>query len=1068
MLSADISTFWALFAVLMIIPTCVKKFFAIIFCLTPKIFLLNFFGVEWKKILRCSKDGDRVKKLIETAIPLEAINSASATEKSIRHGHPSTLHLWWARRPLATARAVLFASLIDDPAEHPEKFPTLECQQAERERLFKIIGEIVKWENVGNEQLFFDALAEIINALKEASPTKKLIETAMPLEAVNSASATEKSIRHGHPSTLHLWWSRKPTATSRAVLFASLIDDPAEHPEKFPTLECQQAERERLFKIIGDIVKWENSGDKKLFDDAFNELAKSVGNNLPAVFDPFAGGGSIPLEAQRLGLKAFAADFNPVAVIINKAMIELPAKFKNQSPVNPKADKLIGGWHGAEGLANDILYYGKLLKARAFEKIGHLYPKADGKTVIAWLWARTVTCSNPACTCQMPLVHSFKLSTKQNVFVQPIVDGDKIRFEVRNGSDVPEGTVNRNGARCLHCNTNVPLAHVRAEAKAGRMSAQLMAIVAEGLNGRIYLAPDESHEHIADVPKPDDFPAGDLPDKALGFRVQEYGITEWHQLFTNRQLTALTTFSELIDEICEQVQVDGGSQDYADALAVYLAFTVDKIITRSSMSCNWDFSCDKVGNLFTRQAISMVWSFAEANPFSNSTGCFDGALNWTYESVKEFPATIAGEVFQHDALTPLPVQNVIVSTDPPYYDNIGYANLSEFFYVWLRRPLKKIYPKLFGRLNFSKDNELIAEPARHDGDKIAAKNFFEDGMFAVLKNIHAVARADFPVTIYYAFKQKEAEEGGEASTGWETMLTAIIRAGFQITATWPMRTEMKSRMRSHDSNALASSIVLACRKRPPENKVFGKVDFIRALRNELQTSLDKMTHANIAPVDMAQAAIGPGISVYSRYERITDMNDNELSVRDALKIINAELAEFFGTQTGGLDSASQFCVDMFTQSGFNEISFGEADVLARAKNISVDKLEESGAVISARGRVRLRDRDEMIITDENKQLIRDAVKKISAANCAWLWVQSLVKIFKIGGYSGCGELLTHFDGDTESLKNLAYRLYNIMEIKSPKEASCYNELVVEWQDILNKRAEFLRKKPSEPVQGELF
>ena len=894
---------------------------------------------------------------------------------------------------------------------------------------------------------------------------KKLIEVALPLKVINEASAREKSIRHGHPSTLHLWWSRKPLATTRAVLFASLIDDPSEHPDKFPTTEAQDAERKRLFDIISELVKWEKSGDEELFARALAEIKKSCGEDLPAVFDPFAGGGSIPLEAQRLGLKAFAADLNPVAVMINKAMIEIPATFKGKPPINPDNKKSIGNdtdWRGAHGLAADILYYGKLLKARAFDEIGKLYPDADGKKVIAWLWARTVTCSNPACNHPMPLVHSFKLSAKQNIFAKPVVDGDNLRFEICAGDkNIPEGTVNRNGARCLFCGATVPLEHVRKEGKAGRLSAKLMAIVAEGNNGRVYLPPDDQHELIANVPKPDDFPEGDLPDKALGFRVQEYGITEWNQLFTNRQLTALMTFSDLISDIKAQVIKDGGDKNYADAIAVYLAFLIDKLAAYGNSICLWDATRDGIAHAFGRQAIPMVWNFAESNPFSNSSGCFDNALKWIYESVNELPAKKIGEVNRHSALEKFSLDKVLVSTDPPYYDNIGYADLSEFFYVWMRRPLKNIYPQLFGRMTFAKEEELIATPYRHDGSKAAAKNFFEDGMFKALQNIYEVARADYPVTIYYAFKQQDSEDGGTASTGWETMLTALIRAGFQITATLPMRTELTTALKSN-VNALASSVVLACRKRPPENKHCDKGDFIRKLKAELKTALTDLQKATIAPVDMAQAAIGPGIGVYSRYEKISDMNDNELTVRDALKIINAELAEFFGTQTGRLDRASQFCVDLFTQSGFNEITFGEADVLARAKNISVGGLESLGAAVVTRGRVRLRDRDELPALDENKQLDKDWLKQLNAANCAWLWVQSLVLVSRREGYKGAGELLSHFDGETDSLKNLAYRLYDICEKRSfSKEGTAYNELVVDWQKILEHSLEFRREKPAQ-------
>ena len=895
---------------------------------------------------------------------------------------------------------------------------------------------------------------------------KKLIEVALPLDAINKASAREKSIRHGHPSTLHLWWARRPLATARAVLFASLIDDPSEHPEKFPTPEAQDIERKRLFDMIEKIISWENSGDEKIFARALDEIKNSGGEDLPAVFDPFAGGGSIPLEAQRLGLKAFAADLNPVAVMINKAMIELPAQFKNRPPVNPDDKNFIddkNNWRGAQGLAADIKYYGKILKSRAFEELGKLYPKIDGKTVIAWLWARTVTCSNPACQRHMPLVHSFKLSTKQKIFVEPLVDGDKIRFEIRQGENVPEGTVNRNGARCLFCGTNVPLAHVRNEGKAGRLSAQMMAVVAEGLNGRIYLAPDEEHEKIAAVAKPEDFPEGAIPYAPRYLTTPAYGMKNFADLFTNRQLTALTTFSDLISEVKQQVQVDGGEKIYADALAVYLAFLIDKLADYGSNLCMWHPSRDIPVHIFGRQSIAMVWSFAEANFFSNSSGCFDNMLGWIYEVVRDMPAKKIGEAFRHSALEKFSLPPVMVSSDPPYYDNIGYANLSEFFYVWLRRPLKAIYPKLFGRLTFAKDNELIAEPARFENDKTAAKNFFEDGMFLALKNIFEVARADFPVTIYYAFKQQETEIGGTASTGWETMLTSLIRAGFQITGTWPMRTEMKSRMRSHDSNALASSIILVCRKRPLENKFCGRNEFLRTLKAELKTALADMQKATIAPVDMAQAAIGPGIGVYSRFEKIVDMNDTELTVRDALKIINAELAEFFGTQTGQLEAASQFCVDLFTQGNFNEISFGEADVLARAKNISVGALEDLSATISSRGRVRLRYREEMPVLDEKNQLNDAWLKILSEANCAWLWVQSLVRAFKQIGINCAAELLGHFDGNAESLKNLAYRLYDTCEKKSwSKEATLYNDFVVEWQSILEASLNF------KPVQGKLF
>ncbi|MBR1645374.1 MAG: DUF1156 domain-containing protein [Selenomonadaceae bacterium] len=906
---------------------------------------------------------------------------------------------------------------------------------------------------------------------------KKLIEVAIPLDVINKASAREKSIRHGHPSTLHLWWARRPLATARAVLFASLVDDPSEHPEKFPTPELVKAERKRLFDIIGNLVQWENSSDEKIFTQALDEIKKSCGKDLPAVFDPFAGGGTIPLEAQRLGLKAFASDLNPVAVMINKAMIELPAQFKNRPPVNPNADKnRIGGWIGAEGLAEDILYYGKLLKSKAFDKIGALYPKVYSDehkaefTVIAWLWARTVPCSNPACGHRMPLVHSFNLSTKQKVFVDPIVEGNHVRFEVRKGTDAPDGTVNRNGARCIFCGTNNLLSHVREQAKAGNMFAQMMAIVAEGKNGRIYLAPDETHKLIADVPKPDDYPEEemnqDCPDLVSG---RGYGFTHWHQLFTNRQLTALTTFSDLIYDVKEQIIDDGGSKDYADVIAVYLSFLIDKLADRGSSFCTWQSIGEKIRNVFGRQAIPMVWDFAETNPFSNSSGCFDNMLDWIIEVAGLIPTNLVDGVASHNAMKDFRLkESVMISTDPPYYDNISYAELSDFFYVWLRRPLKSIYLKIFGRMQTPKDEELIAAPYRHNGDSDKAKKYFEDGMFKVLQNIYAVAHDDFPTTIYYAYKQREAEDG--ASTGWETMLSAIIRAGFQITGTWPMRTERSARTLAIETNSLASSIVLVCRKRPLENKFMGKNEFLRTLKDELKSALTEMTQATIAPVDMAQAAIGPGIAVYSRYDKIADMTDTQITIRDALRIINAEVEDYLGGKLRRLDTGTQFCVKLFEQCGFNEISFGQANVLAQAKNISVDDLSNNGALISGKGIVRLRDRDEMNAIDKNKQLNRDWIKTLVDGNCAWLWVQTTVEVFKVNGIDGGAELLANFDGNLESLKNLAYMLYDICERhKWSAEGTGYNNLVMEWQDILSRRAEFVQtRSETTPVQGSLF
>lgn len=888
---------------------------------------------------------------------------------------------------------------------------------------------------------------------------KKLIEVAIPLDVINAASAREKSIRHGHPSTLHLWWARRPLSTARAVLFASLVDDPSSHPEEFPTEEAQDRERQRLFRLLEKLVVWENSGDKALFAEAYEEIKKSTGGNPPPVFDPFAGGGTIPLEAQRLGLKAIAADLNPVAVMINKAMIEIPAKFQDRPPVNPVAKSLIDAeWQGAQGLASDIAYYGKLLKEKAFAKIGHLYTKVkipetgQEATVIAWIWARTVKCPNPACGCEMPLVKSFWLSKRagREAYLEPIVEGGKVRFEVRRGKGkVREGTVARIGAQCICCGASVPLAHIRSEAKSGCMGAQLTAIVAESQAGRLYLAANEGQRKIADVPMPEEVPTGELHGKARA-NVGLYGFNETSDLFTNRQLVALTTFSDLLTDIREQVCTDGGTKEYSEAIATYLAFVVDKFADYHSSICSWNVPGEKLRNTFGRQAVPMVWDYAEANPFSKSSGSFDNMLTWVEKSVREMPAGIMGQVIQHSASARNDLQQVMVSTDPPYYDNIGYADLSDFFYIWLRRNLKDIYPENFSTMLVPKAEELVATPYRFDGSQQAAKEFFEHGMADVCRNIYRYAAQDIPLTIYYAFKQTDMDVDGAASSGWETMLSAIIKAGFSINGTWPMRTEKPGRSVSIGTNSLASSIVLVCRKRDATAATCTRKNFLRELKKELESSLAHLQASNIAPVDMAQSAIGPGISVYSRYAAVLESDGSSMTVRSALKLINQALDDYFHGQGENLDAESRFAVDLYAQCGFNEIAFGEADVLARARNVAMNRLQDMGIVHAAKGKVRLKDRDEL-------------PSKLSTGDSTWLWVQTLVRELEKIGIEGCAKRLSEVISSGEGIKHLAYRLYQIADKKGwAQEGTGYNNLVISWPDIMTRREE-LRNQQVEVI-----
>ena len=916
--------------------------------------------------------------------------------------------------------------------------------------------------------------------------SKKLIEVALPLEAINAEAAREKSIRHGHPSTLHLWWARRPLAAARAVIWSSLVDDPSAHPELYPTEEAQNAERQRLFGILEKLVKWENSNDPEVLAAAKAEILRSTNNNPPALLDPFAGGGAIPLEAQRLGLEAHAHDLNPVAVMINKAMIEIPPRFAGQVPVNPDSrTRLDGatGWQGAQGLAADVQYYGEWMKREAFRRIGHLYPKVKvphelgggEATVIAWIWARTVKCPNPACGCEMPLASTFVLSKKKGneAWVKPITEGNNVHFEVQYGKcpkEYESFKVGRSAVfKCPCCGEITTDAYVKQHGKAHEMGSQLMAIVGEGKHGRIYLSPDVEQTIAADVPAPESYPSGAMPENPRWFSPPAFGMTDYSDLFTNRQLTALTTFSSLVSEAQTKAEADAvaagvvndhialsaggsGARAYGEAVGVYLSFGVSRLTDICNALCRWEVSKTQVRNLFGRQAIPMLWDYAENNVFAGAAGDYTTSLGSIVKVLERFNSNIPGVAKQFDAQSDCGLRNIMVSTDPPYYDNIGYADLSDFFYIWLRQSLQNIYPKLFRTMLVPKAEELVATPYRFEGSTEKARDFFEDGMLHTCQQIYQYAREDIPVTIYYAYKQSDTDEDSKtASTGWETMLSAIIRAGFSITGTWPMRTELANRPVSSGTNALASSIVLVCRKRPAEAPQTTRRGFIAELKRELRPALQKLQRSNIAPVDLAQSAIGPGMGVYSRYGRVLEADGSAMTVRSALQIINQELDVYFNEQDGELDANSRFCVDLYTQNAFNNLKFGDADTLARAKNTSVAALAAKGVLSAEKGIVRLLTREELPEKVDTRE------------ESIWLLCQQLTRAMETGGVEACAQIVAPMLGsNAERAKDLAYRLYTLAERKGwTQEGYAYNALVAAWREIQSRAAELQQATPEQ-------
>ena len=824
---------------------------------------------------------------------------------------------------------------------------------------------------------------------------KKLIEVALPLDAINAASVREKSIRHGHPSTLHLWWARRPLAACRAVLFAQLVDDPSSHPDKFPTQEAVEEERQRLFGIIEDLVKWENSTNEEVLARARAEIARSCNGDLPPIYDPFSGGGSIPLEAQRLGLPAHGSDLNPVAVVIGKAMIEIPPLFKEREPAHPDP-KERNHYRNAEGLAEDVKYYGVWMRERAFERIGHLYPKVNlpkehggGKaTVIAWIWARTVPSPDPAFSgAQVPIASSFLLSSKtgKEAWIEPIVDkaAKTIRYRIRNGGTKDEiaiakaGTKAGRGAhfRCLFSSSAIPPDYVRASGRDGKINQTLIAIVAEGKNGRVYIEPSFEHAETAFTAKPDWKPEQNQPENPRWFSPPDYGMKTFGDLFTDRQLVALGAFSDLVNEARFEIERDAlaagfsddptplresgiGAKAYAEAVSAYLGLVINRLADRGSMICSWDSGYTKVRNTFGRQAIPMVWDFAEANPFSSSTGNWMSMCNWICKVLANLMLNTNGSLRQHDAQTAHYPKGTVISTDPPYYDNIGYADLSDFFFCWMKPTLQSVYPDLFGVLATPKQEELVATPYRH-GNKKAAEIFFLDGMSKAIANMACQSSSDYPATIYYAFKQSEIKDEGISSTGWATFLQAVINTGYAVVGTWPIRTELANRMVASGTNALANSVVLVCRKRYDSAETLSRAEFIRALKRELPQAIETLQQANITPADMPQAAIGPGMAVFSRCKAVLEAADTPMPVKTALQLINKELDEYLGGIQGAFDDETRFALTWFEQHGTKTGEFGAAHSIATARGISVESVRHAGIVEASGGKVRIFGRDEI-------------------------------------------------------------------------------------------------------------
>lgn len=946
---------------------------------------------------------------------------------------------------------------------------------------------------------------------------KKLIEVALPLDAINAESALRKrKAPGGYPTTLHKWWAQRPVAAARAVIFAQMVNDPGyEQRDGFRrgvNKEKAVAERERLFKIIEELVLWENTNNEEVLNRAREEIWASWREtcdlnkghpdaiklfnpeNLPCFHDPFAGSGALPLEAQRLGLESYASDLNPVAVTINKAMIEIPSRFIGRVPVGPEIAVNKGSkkkatrdafenWSGAKGLAEDVRRYGAWMCEQAQQRISNLYPpievteeivskrpdlaqyQGEKLTVIAWLWARTVRSPNPAFShAEVPLASTFILSSKmgKESYVEPLVEGDSYRFEVRVGTP-PEaakgGTTagKRSAFICLLSGSPIDYSYIRAEGKAGRMGQRLMAIVAEGARGRIYLSPTDAQIDVALSARPEWTPEMELPNNPRDFKTPNYGLYKFGDLFTPRQLVALTTFSDLVQEAIVRVHADAlaagmaddsavldqdgcGALAYAEALGVYLACAISRLADYGCSLATWRPKDNAMRSGMPKQALQMSWDFAEGSPLARSSSGFYECAQ-VVAKVLETALNGGGKgiAFQGSATSSeLAVPGmVVISTDPPYYDNIGYADLSDFLYVWLRRSLKSVFPSLYATLAVPKAEELVATPYRHGG-KEKAESFFLHGMGEAISALSARAHPAFPITIYYAFKQAETKgDIGTSSTGWETFLAAVLGAGLSVTGTWPMRTEGDNRQIGTGNNALASSIVLVCRKRAIDAPTISRREFIRELNATLPQSLLDMTRGGVnspvAPVDLSQAIIGPGMEVFSKYGAVMEADGSSMSVRSALQLINRFLGE------DDFDHDTQFCLAWFEQHGWAQGKYGDADVLARAKGTSVGGLVGAGVVESGGGDLRLLKWAEMP---------RNWSPETDTRVPVWEALHQMIRALNQDGESAAGVLLARMPDKTAGLIALTYRLYTLSERQGwAEEARAYNELQGAWVGI---------------------
>jgi len=811
-----------------------------------------------------------------------------------------------------------------------------------------------------------------------------LLETAFPIKSVSEQSVREKNIRHGHISTLHIWWARRPLAASRATIYAALTPEPKTKEE--------QAER---LEFIGELCKWENSNNKDLIERARREILAANGGVPPKVLDPFAGGGSIPLEALRLGCETYASDLNPVAVLIEKATLEYPQKYgqpiskeeylKNRPYLKENTGQIELLGKTVNPLLEDVKYWGNRVLEKAKAEISRFYPPdEDGSIPVGYIWARTIICNNPECRAEIPLVRQTWLAKKdrKKVAYKLIPVGNKIQFEIVGTGygkeidfDPEQGTVARAKVVCPCCGAGISDKENRAQFNPGpngepaTAGQRMIAVVTHkpGTSGKKYRLATENDLQIYQSastyletkraklrerwgfdPVPDEPVPPKESHRAVGSQLPLYGIKVWGDLFNSRQKLALIAFVEKVRQVQAELLSVGVEKEFAKAVEVFLSIIFDRLADKNSNLVVYNVVGEKIEHVFGRQALGMVWDYAEVNSFTDVG--WPNMQEWIERIIDHCSQILPFPNYQfpipksnHSSATSLSyTSNALdaIFTDPPYYDNVPYSYLSDFFYVWLKRSIGDLYPELFGTPLTPKADEIVAY-AQRDGGQESSKHFFEEMIAKAFKEMYRVLKPEGIAVIVFAHKSTEA---------WETIINALLDSGLYLTASWPVHTEMQSRLTAKETAALASSIYMVCRKRlNPEVSFYNEIK--PQIEKRIHEKLDQFWNEGISGSDFFISAIGPAVEVFGKYAKVEKLSGEVVSVKELLEYVRQVVSEYALSkilktpQLGGVDQMTRFYLVWRWTYNSGKVPFDDARKLSAAIGINIEQHWIPGGMI---------------------------------------------------------------------------------------------------------------------------